>query len=234
MKLIIILFLSIVFLTLVGCDAANMDSETTASIDDKFISFKDEARFKEQFKEVAIEYFQKAQTRENHPIISFGIFTDCDISGFIFQYNTAEGIQKNIDWTLQQQKEHPSMFQDAKLDGTPWSIPEWIASEKEAVINQDDDSRIRACFDMMYYFDEANKGDGFVAYKDKMFDLFCVCLSELKAEGIFKGTADNFVLLVQECDNGLYDTRAESLSKILNPTQLQTYTEFCDDYYSFE
>lgn len=200
----------------------------------QFILFEEEEEFKALFKDFAMEYFTAAQARETKPIISFGVFTDCDINGFIIQYNTQEGIEKDIQWTIEQQKKNPAMFKDAKLDGTPWSIPEWITSEKEAVMDTDSDPRIRTCFDIMQRLYTKNTGENFVAYKNKIFDVFCVALSELKADNFFKNVSDDFALVVQECDNGLYETREKSLSKILNPEQLKAYVDFCNDYYEFE
>ena len=74
-----------------------------------------------------------------------------------------------------------------------------------------------------YLEDEKN---AFIKYKEDMFDIFCEVLKQMKENNVFKNIGDDFFLLFQEGDNGVYGTRKKSLEKILTPNQLKEYLLF--------
>jgi hypothetical protein len=218
------------FTILCSCESSNNDN--TKSLNTPLISIEKEALFKNNFKNLAKKYVQKVQN-EGEVIISFGVFTDCDITGFVIHHNTQEGIERSIQRTIQYKKENPEMFKDAKLDGDPWSMPEWITGEKETTFDFYKDERFNICSDIMEESYKRNRTGKFLENKNKMFDLICASLQELKTENAFGEIDESFILLAQECDNGVYGSRKKSLSKILSSKQLQEYISFCDEYYSY-
>ena len=190
----------------------------------KFITNKVAKRIKELFISLSKDYVKLIYEKEKE-ISSFGVFTDADISSFFFRYNTKEGIDKIIAVGKKYQEKNPNS--KIPVDHYKWWLPEWAINIDEDVFSQDE--REIELFKIFEDLIESSEDKDFSNYKDDVFDLFCQSLKEVKDENIFSKTSNNFFLLVQEQDNGIYDARKESLSKILSQNQLEEYLKFNND-----
>lgn len=194
-----------------------------------FIPSKTAITFNEIFKSLASDYFIKI-SKEEKEICSFGIFTDSDISGFVFYHN----IKGRIEELVKNDMEKSDEDFDAKisLDSYKWWMPEWIVELVGKEPSSPKEKKYKQLEKMMSQLIEKSEWDfeddknTFAHYKSDMFDLFCDALKELKNEDVFKNTTDDFFLLVQESDNGIYDNRAKSLKKILSEQQFKEYKIF--------
>lgn len=172
-----------------------------------FIPKETNLRFIKILKTLISDYYQLVIEREKE-ICSFGIFTDSDISGFVFYYNTKSKIKPDTD---------------------KWWMPEWIADSihDESFYHQDDRrSKLEKIMEELigksnWDFDDAK--NTFAIYKSEMFDSLCEALKELKDENLFKEITKDFFLLVQESDNGIYDSHEISLKKIMSNEQFEDY-----------
>lgn len=175
-------------------------------------------KFKLLLKELIEDYYSQVLAIEKGKILAFGIFSDSDISSFIFAYNTQDGIDANIERSRKY-----SEFNDLETDGDIWFLPEWTSGQKKELFDYDNNPTYDFLHKIMNLFYEENMDESFVKYKNTMFDLFCESLKELGEENSFKRVSSDFLLLVQEGNNGIYDTRVESLAKILSPVQMEQY-----------
>ena len=190
-----------------------------------FIPIQTASKFKKLFRQLSIDYINYIYQREKE-ICSFGVFTDSDISIFVFYYNTEEGMEKIISSTLENQKDLTN--KNIPIDSDKWWMPEWISGTTNDELFFQEDWREQELIKIMeelhtmtkYSFENPEK---FVQYKEEIFDLICESLSEIKKEGLFYNISNDFYMLVQEEDNGIYGTRHKSLSKILDEQQLKKY-----------
>ena len=193
----------------------------------KFIPIKTAQKIKELFKSLSKDYVKLIYDKENE-ICSFGIFTDSDISNFFFGYNTKEGMEIIKQDGKKYNEENP----DSKfpIDNDKWSIPEWkIEVDEEAFRYDSREIELFEIFDRL--IKSTVSGEDFSNYKSDVFDLLCQSLKELKDKNTFSKISEDFFLLVQEQDNGIYGTRKESLSMILTQRQLKEYIKYDNDEY---
>lgn len=183
-----------------------------------------------KIKQYATKYYNNHIGKETE-IYSFGIAADSDISGFIVQYNTKAGIEKIIENHKEFVKDFPEYKNDPP-DNDKWSMYEWDSETIQENFTKQEDSdydEIRKLMNQLsqkakwYLEDEKNT---FIKYKEDMFDIFCEVLKQMKENNVFKNIGDDFFLLFQEGDNGVYGTRKKSLEKILTPNQLKEYLLF--------
>lgn len=175
-------------------------------IERTFIPKETDLKFKSILKTLISDYYLQVIGREIE-ICSFGIFTDSDISGFVIYYN----LKTNID-----------------SDSDKWWLPDWTSgSVNDNFYNQDD--RYHQLEKIMNEligkstWDFDDKKNTFATYKNEMFDSICDVLKELNEEKLFKNASDDFFLLVQESDNGVYEERTTSLNKIMSKEQFEEY-----------
>lgn len=179
-------------------------------IEKTFIPNETELKFKKIFKSLISDYYKQVIEREKE-IFSLGIFTDSDISGFIMNYNVKRENNSESD---------------------KWWIPEWKSESKDDQSFYHEDDRYQELETIMnklykkseWNFDEEK--NTFALYKKEIFDSICEALKELKEENLFKGVTEDFLLLVQESDNGIYDGREISLKKIMSKEQFEAYLKF--------
>lgn len=180
-------------------------------------------------KSLLSDYYHKVIERERE-ICSFGIFTDSDMSGFVIRYNTQEGIEKIIESAIKSREDYPDWNWEGALDDSKWWIPEWISESKGDELIYYNDKRYDELDKIMNDLRKKtwmNENDEvFASYKEEMFDIMCKSLEELKGEGLFRNVSENFYLLVQEQDNGIYGNRDKSLQRILTPEQYKEYEDF--------
>ena len=197
----------------------------------KFISEEIALEFKEKLKGLASDYLKKIFQREKE-ICSFGVFTDSDISGFVLYYNTKEGMKGLINSGIEWNKENPDST--LQIDSGKWWMPEWYSESVDDESFFQNDKREKELY--LVLEEQINKtrlfetndhlfNEAFVKYKEEVFDLICQSLKELKDADCFSKVSNDFFLLVQEGDNGVYGSRKESLSKILTKNQLDKYLE---------
>ncbi len=194
----------------------------------KFIPIEVASRIKELFKSLSKDYL-KLVYNEEEEICSFGIFTDSEISNYYFGYNTKEGLEEIIKEGMAEKKKFPE--EKFQIDYMKWWIPEWMNGIDEECFIDDKreielfellEEQLSNCRNM-----KAEEND-FPDYKDDVFDLFCESLAELKTENVFTKVDKNFILLVQESDNGITrnKTREKSISKLLTENQIEDYKFF--------
>jgi hypothetical protein len=148
-------------------------------------------------KSLAIDCIQLISETEKRDFSSFGVFTDSDMTVFDFFYNIKSD----------------TVSDDPLTD--KWWIPEWIQQPDfdESSANYTNLNTLYTIMSGIYKQTEwASEDDNstFAIYKEEMFDLFCAVLYELKAETAFPNTTDDFFVLVQESDNGMYGMRNDS------------------------
>ncbi|MBD0254565.1 MAG: DUF4303 domain-containing protein [Cytophagales bacterium] len=162
-------------------------------------------------------------------LCSFGIFTDSDISGFVVGYNTAHHLNAQNISNLA----NPGGVLEAVIKSSnKWWIPEWTSGSNRELRNEQYELYQEICdgLEEVHQKTQWHSDDGkntFILYKDDIFDLLSESLKELKEEGIFNKTDEDFFLLVQEEDNGMYGERGPSLKKILNDRHYRKYLAFC-------
>jgi hypothetical protein len=183
-----------------------------------------------KIKNYATEYYCNHVGNETE-ICSFGIAADSDISGFIVQYNTKIGVQKIIEnhkefiRKLPEHKDNPS-------DNDKWSIHEWISEiihenfTEQEILDYGEIENLMEKLSKKADWHLDDEKNIFAKYKEEMFDIFCEVLKQMKEENVFKNISDDFFLLFEEGDNGVYATRERSLEKILTPNQLKEYLLF--------
>jgi len=203
----------------------------------KFIPIKKASKIKELFKSLSKEYV-KLIYQEEEEICSFGIFTDSDISNYYFGYNTKEGMEEIIKEGISEKENEPES--EFKIDYMKWWLPEWMnAIDNECFM---DDEREIELFKTMEKLiektdneEEDLEDEYFSNYKDDIFDLFCESLAELRDENVFSKVAKDFILLVQESDNGISGNkiREKSISKLLTNIQIEDYKSFEKRWMSF-
>ncbi|MFK8010124.1 MAG: DUF4303 domain-containing protein [Saprospiraceae bacterium] len=198
----------------------------------KYISIKTAEKIKKLFKSLSKDYVKLIYEKEKE-ICSFGVFTDSDISNFFFGYNTKKGIEELKKRGIQNNKRFPDT--KLKIDSMKWWLPEWINDIDEEVFRYDEReielfNTLEDLIEQVLNSDPNCEKDFFSDYKSDIFDLFCQSLMELKDENIFLKVSENFFLIVQEQDNGIYGTREKSLSKILNKNQLKAFLKFDKAY----
>ncbi len=185
----------------------------------KFISIEIAARIKELFKSLSKDYIKLVYEEEDE-ICSFGIFTDSDISVFTFAYNTLHGIKSKME--NRQNDEYNLLYK--------WWIPDWSTKIRENIF--DDDLRETELFNILEKLieetgveDEYLEDEYFSNYKNDIFDLFCLSLEELNNEKVFIKRNNDFILLVQESDNGIKGdlAREASLLRLLTKDQIEDY-----------
>lgn len=184
----------------------------------KFIPQETALYLKELLCGIAKEYIELIYTNDRAcEISSLGIFTDSDISGFVFHHNTKERVD-NVSGDKLNYK---------------WWIPEWddntytkhfsdTRHPKEMELHKIM-SELKANTEWSYEHPEK-----FVMYKEEMFDIMCDSLYHIKSE--LGKVSEDFFMLVQECDNGIYGKRDASLAKILSESQMKEYIAFNKKY----
>jgi len=182
--------------------------------EDNFIPRETKLKFKETLKSFILDYF-KAKSEGEQTICSFGVFTDSDISSFTIACNTQNGKAQNI-----------------RSDDVKWWMPEWALNSASDEKQYHKDERCKYLEKTINELIEKSNWDldetknTFAIYKREMFDCMCDALKELKEEGLFKDVRKDFLLLVQESDNGIYEYRQRSLKKIMTTEQLEKYLNF--------
>ena len=187
----------------------------------KFITEGVAKQIKELVKALAKDCVKSIYRKEKE-ICSFGIFTDSDVSSFLFGYNTSAQLENIINDGKAYKKE----FNENELpdDFLKWWLPEWKNEINEEAFNTNPKTKeaFRIMDDLIKPIKFSNRfseNDLFSRYKEDIFDLFCQVLLELKEEHVFSRTNEDFYLLVQEHDNGVYGTRERSLLKIISKKQ---------------
>lgn len=185
-----------------------------------FISKKQATDLLQALKLQLTNFYQEVIQLEGE-ICALGVFTDSDVSGFALYYNTTAGIE-----AVQ------SEYDD--LADIIWWMPEWVSENNELGFKITADYlAVSQLMEALYQSTTSSmdniENPTFPIYKREMFDLICEALSRLKAEGLFQAVTDDFLLLVQESDNGVYDGRAESLGKIMTAEQLSAYLLYSED-----
>jgi hypothetical protein len=162
------------------------------------------SEFKTNFKAYILNCYESVSKESE--IAGFGIFTDSDMSTFVVHINTTKHLSE-------QHKNKTS--EDEKLTDK-WWLPEWGWVSKY----QTDEKNLHNNLEHIYINME------FVAYKKNLFRVYCEVLSELFKEEKLKNTSDDFILMVQECDNFNQEKDKESLSMILGEKQWEEYIKF--------
>ncbi len=198
----------------------------------KFITEGVAKQIKELVKALAKDCVKSIYKKEKE-ICSFGIFTDSDASRFLFGYNTIGQLDKIIKDGIDYKRE----FSEHQLsdDFLKWWLPEWKNEIDEEVFHNDPKTKeifkiMNDLVEPIEFFDSNCENDFFIKYKEDVFDLFCQVLRELKEEHVFSRTNEDFYLLVQEHDNGVYGTRERSLLKIISEKQLNELLIFGKHY----
>jgi hypothetical protein len=174
-------------------------------------------RIEELFCSLAKDYLQRVYDVEEE-ICSFGVYTDSDISNFFFGYNTNEKRKAAHDSPSSVDHEIWSIEDDI------WSIPEWKNNVDDSFQYDPREIELFGIFDTLIR--STHSDSQFPNYKSDAFYLLCHSLKVLKDEKVFSNISTDFLLLVQEQDNGLYDTRQDSLSLVLTPKQLEAYLQY--------
>lgn len=234
----------VIIFIFIGCDNKQSKVATTSTLTEKnkltmpytFIHQTEAQILIKKIKIIATEYFNKIlELEKGNKICSFGIASDSDLTVFAFHYNTPEGIEKIKKSALETIKDFPEL-KERPLDDDKWSVYEWISEDSKSYDIQTGKGykEVEALMDAQYKrsnWDLDDAKNTFALYKSDMFDIFCEALKEMKNENVFQNTTDDFFLLFQEGDNGIYGKRKGSLKKILSPNQLDEYTEFCNVEY---
>ncbi|TAE11981.1 MAG: hypothetical protein EAZ95_12915 [Bacteroidetes bacterium] len=168
-----------------------------------YIPFSVQQEIKDYLKE-QMTYLYNQCVKEDETVYAVGIFGDSDMSTFALNILTHE----------------PNEIEK-------WWIPEWNHELNYKTL----DEAYKLNYDKLYeIIEDLIKGtrnsenfELFVQYKRDVFDICCEALKELKESNLFKKVSADLSFLVQECDNGIYGTREQSLSKILTPEQREEY-----------
>lgn len=198
-------------------------------IEKTFIPKEIEETFKTILKTLIADYYNKVIEREKE-ICSFGVFTDSDISGFGLYFNTQSGIERITSAGRNWKEKNPTDL--SEIDADKWWMPEWTSeSLKDKDFYYKDPrysqlEKIMADLKGKSNWDFDDEKNTFALYKREMFDTLCDVLKELKAAQLFKEVSNDFFLLVQEMDNGIYDGRAISLKKIMSEKQFEAYRKY--------
>lgn len=189
----------------------------------KYISRVKANRIKDLIKSLSKDYVKLIYEIEPE-ICSFGVFTDSDISSFSFAYNTKEEAQQTGE----------SIKSTFPADDNKWWIPDWQVKVDEESFRYD--AREIELFKILEDLinltasdDDYCENDDFSNYKSDVFELICQSLKEIKDENTFSNVSEDFYLLVQEQDNGIYGSRKKSLAKILTQKQLDEYSRYDRD-----
>lgn len=191
-----------------------------------FISKETELEFKKILKTLISDYYKHVIEREKE-ICSFGIFTDSDISGFEINFNTESGMENIKNAGIKWNKENPDS--KIEIDSDKWWMPEWESGSINDNGFYHNDKRYNQLEKIMdelkgkSNWDFDDQKNTFAIYKKEMFDCICEAFKELKEEKLFKEVSNDFFLLVQEMDNGIYDGREISLNKIMSKKQFEEY-----------
>lgn len=172
-------------------------------MENTYIPFSVQQEIKNYLKE-QITYLYSQCVKEEEIVYAVGIFGDSDMATFALNMLTHE----------------PD-------DVEKWCIPEWNYEWDYENSDEVHKSNYHKVYEIMEDLIKGTRNDetseNFVQYKREIFDICCQALKELKENSLFKKVSSDFLLLVQECDNGIYGTREESLSKILTPEQMAEY-----------
>lgn len=161
--------------------------------------------FKKDLKQlVKITWLELLKKQDVKELAGFAIFTNSEMSTFFIVANTVNNINKS---------KYPK--------DTKWICPNWdihdIASPKAT-----DENLLDRIYEI---FDKETTDENFESYSDDLFRLYCEILFELKLDGLFDETTEDFILLTQIGDSFMNNQEFKSLKLILSEKELREYLE---------
>ncbi|RKZ51156.1 MAG: hypothetical protein DRR16_23135 [Candidatus Parabeggiatoa sp. nov. 3] len=134
--------------------------------------------FEKKLKKVTQEIFLSINSKN---VCGFSLFSDSDAGSILASFNTISHLENN--W-----KEYP--YEDKEY--YRWYPAEWF---EEGIPNEELDNLSLKLFKAEYF------DDSFMKHKEKVFKTIVNVLKELKDEGLFNSTGNDFVLVFYATDS---------------------------------
>jgi Domain of unknown function (DUF4303) len=161
---------------------------------------------KEQFsielKDCIISIYDAIEDKEE--LISFGIYTDQDVSSMVVKYNTRNHFAEQLKDVYLRYGEIASDYR--------WRIPEWFNRVKNAKLDE-------LNVIMIYTLQPLEFETGNEFFKDTLLDLIFEVLKEVQNEGLFRSQNEDFIVCLEQTDSGI-DKMMRARIKALNSPKM--------------